>query len=105
MISRAGLERTLVLVRTAIAAAATPRSCPAWSMASRSIMQMRHTEARIVNYELAALSPGHLAEIRVIRRAIDAELHALVEAGVASGVFETPCPGGFRSPCCPWGSI
>jgi hypothetical protein len=46
----------------------------------------RHTESRIVNYELAALTPEHLAEIRAIR------FRELVEAGVASGDFDTPNP-------------
>ena len=50
----------------------------------------RHTESRIVNYELAALSPEHLVEIRKNRREIDAEVRDLVESGVASGDFQTP---------------
>jgi AcrR family transcriptional regulator len=51
-----------------------------------------HTAARVVNYELAALSPEHHAEIMELRRTIDAEMQALVEAGVDAGVFDVPDP-------------
>src|SRR5665647_3326264 len=51
-----------------------------------------HTSARIVNYELAALSPEHLREIVGIRHAIEAEMRRVVGAGVASGAFRTSNP-------------
>ena len=48
----------------------------------------RHTRARIVNYELAALTPGHYAVINDIRRQITGELEAVVEAGQRDGSFD-----------------
>ena len=51
-----------------------------------------HTSARIVNYELAALTPEHYAEIRDLRRSIHQEILGLVTRGVTDGVFDTPDP-------------
>jgi AcrR family transcriptional regulator len=51
-----------------------------------------HTTARIVNYELAGLSPEHLAEIRSIRQQTNAELEDLIRRGVTAGVFHTADP-------------
>ncbi|NMN98368.1 TetR/AcrR family transcriptional regulator [Antrihabitans stalactiti] len=91
MISRAGHERTLTLVRNAIAVGGTPAEKLRRVVHDFAVHHAeRHTESRIVNYELAALSPVHLVEIRKIRREIDAEVRELVESGVASGDFETP---------------
>lgn len=46
-----------------------------------------HTVARVVQYELAALSPEHLAEVAAIRRSISAEVEQVLSAGVADGSF------------------
>lgn len=51
-----------------------------------------HTTARILNYELGALSPEHQQEVILIRRAIDQLMLETVEAGVASGHFRTSNP-------------
>lgn len=51
-----------------------------------------HTRARVVNYELAALSEEHLAEIRELRRRIDQVVRDVLERGVAAGAFATPDP-------------
>ncbi len=51
-----------------------------------------HTGARIVNYELHALSPEHLEEIAGIRRQIEQEMRGVVERGVAAGAFTTSDP-------------
>lgn len=53
---------------------------------------LNHTASRIVNYELAALSPEHLSEITATRRIIEQELRQLVDRGVAFGVFHTRDP-------------
>jgi hypothetical protein len=52
----------------------------------------RHTSARIVNYELAALTPAHLEEISGLRRAIEGAVRQVVDAGVAAGVFHIANP-------------
>ncbi|MFT4287207.1 TetR/AcrR family transcriptional regulator [Nocardioides sp.] len=92
-ISHSGHERTLAMVRDAVARADTPVD------QLRGVVGdfARHhaeenTSARVVNYELAALSPEHVAEIRELRREISNELRELVERGVADGSFDCPRP-------------
>ena len=46
-----------------------------------------HTIARVVQYELAALTPEHFAEVATIRRAISAQLEQVLADGVADGSF------------------
>jgi AcrR family transcriptional regulator len=46
-----------------------------------------HTIARVVQYELAALAPEHLAEVATIRRAISAKVEDVLADGVADGTF------------------
>ena len=51
-----------------------------------------HVGARIVNYELTALSPEHRAEIIELRRVITGRMRAVVDAGVATGEFRIEDP-------------
>lgn len=44
-----------------------------------------HTIARVVQYELAALTPEHLTEVATIRRAISAQIEQVLSDGVADG--------------------
>lgn len=93
LISRTGHEKTLRLVREAIASSADPAESLRRVVHDFAVHHARdHTGARIVNYELAALSPEHLAEIRRIRHLIGQEIRDLVERGVASGAFDVPDP-------------
>ena len=93
LISRTGHERTLDLVRTAIASESDPASQLAAVVRTFAVHHARaHTSARIVNYELAALSDDALREIKQLRRAITDEIRALVERGVRAGAFDTPNP-------------
>jgi len=93
LISRAGHERTLTLVRKAIEAGGTPAEQLRRVVYDFAVHHAeRHTESRIVNYELAALSPDHRTDIRGIRQQIEAEVRGLVESGVASGDFDSPDP-------------
>jgi AcrR family transcriptional regulator len=48
-----------------------------------------HTVARVLNYELGALSPDHQHEVAQIRKAIDRLMQDVIDAGVARGVFHT----------------
>lgn len=50
----------------------------------------RHTRARVANYELAALTQEHRAEISDIRGSISSILAAEVSAGTADGLFDVP---------------
>jgi AcrR family transcriptional regulator len=88
-ISRAGHLDTLERVRTAIASAQDPAEQLIAVMREFTIHHARaHTVARIINYELAALSPEHQQEIKQTRRAIEGEVRSLIERGAAAGVFE-----------------
>jgi len=46
-----------------------------------------HTIARVVQYELAALSPEHLIEVAAIRRAISTLIEKVLADGVSDGTF------------------
>ncbi|WP_406068834.1 TetR family transcriptional regulator [Micromonospora sp. NBC_01638] len=93
LLSRAGHEETLQLVQDAIAASDDPREQLITLV--RDFVRhhaISHTSARIVNYELHALTPEHLREISAIRRDIDAGMRRVIEAGVRTGAFTTPDP-------------
>lgn len=93
LISRSGHERTLQLVREGVASAAEPAGqLVAVIRAFAAHHALGHTGARVVNYELAALSPEHLQEILLIRREIERTIRQVVEEGVAEGAFDTPSP-------------
>jgi AcrR family transcriptional regulator len=92
-ISRAGHEATLALVEEAVASSGRPVEQLA-RLVEDFVRHhaVAHTSARIVNYELAALSEPHLAEITELRHRIDSVVRDLVERGVAAGDFTTPDP-------------
>ena len=93
LISQAGHQEALDVLRRARAASTDPVTQLADAARAFALFHAHHhTIARILNYELAALSDDHRAEIDVLRRDIDHELRELVREGVASGVFDTPDP-------------
>ena len=93
LISREGHERTLDLVRRARASSPDPVVQLRAVVADFAEHHARsHTTARIINYELAALSEEHAAEIADLRHRIDVELRDLVAAGVGTGAFDCPDP-------------
>jgi AcrR family transcriptional regulator len=93
LISRSGHEHTLAMVQDAIASSDDPATALRKVIHDFVVHHARdHTSARIVNYELAALTPEHFAEIRDLRRRIEGAIRELVERGVAAGVFDTPDP-------------
>jgi AcrR family transcriptional regulator len=47
-----------------------------------------HIPARVISYELAALSPAHYDEIVSLRHQIELVVRSTLEQGVASGVFD-----------------
>ncbi|MEV4239125.1 MULTISPECIES: TetR/AcrR family transcriptional regulator [unclassified Nocardia] len=88
-ISRTGHLDTLERIRAAIASAQDPADQLIALMREFTIHHARaHTVARIINYELAALSAEHQQEIKEIRRSIEGEVRSLIQRGVATGVFE-----------------
>ena len=92
-ISKEGHEDTLNLVRAALATTDDPAGQLRQVIHDFCVHHARgHTGARIVNYELAALSPEHLTEIRGIRHEIEEEMRRLVSRGVDAGEFHTTDP-------------
>lgn len=93
LISRSGHENTLQLVQTAIASSPDPDAALRKLIHDFAVDHARaHTLARIVNYELSALTSEHYAEIREIRHRIERDLRELIERGIAAGTFATPDP-------------
>lgn len=93
LISRRGHDRTMALVRQAVASSDDPREQLLALVRAFVVHHAEgHTSARIVNYELAALSPEHLQEIVEIRRQIEREMRDVVERGVEAGVFHVQSP-------------
>ncbi|HSX66753.1 TetR/AcrR family transcriptional regulator [Nocardioides sp.] len=92
-IARTGHELTLALVRDAVAAHDAPADQLGAAVRDFAVHHARtHAGARVVNYELAALSPENAGAIRELRRQISAELRSLVERGIADGSFDCPDP-------------
>ena len=92
-IARTGHEGVLQLIRDAVATNDSPTEQLRAAVHDFALHHARgNTQARVVNYELAALSPEHAEEIRGLRRQISAELRALVESGIADGSFDCPDP-------------
>lgn len=93
LISSSGHHTVLQLVRDAISSRPSPTQALRQVVHDFAVHHAEgHTSARIVNYELSALSPDHYAEVREIRRDIEGELKHLVERGVECGEFDTPNP-------------
>ena len=88
-ISRAGHEEILADMQAAIAGAA---DTAAKLQAVVYAMVLRHTReyatARVVNYELDALSAAHREDIEKLRAQIQGIVRRLLRAGTADGSFE-----------------
>ena len=92
-LSLSGHERVLELVQASVARSEDPvRQLGDLVEDFVRDHAVAHTRARVVNYELAALSEEHLAEIRGLRRRIDQVVRDVIERGVADGAFATPDP-------------
>lgn len=92
-ISLEGHRVTLDLVRTAIASSTDPVGQLAATARDFATHHARHrTSARVVNYELAALSDEHRAEVGELRRAIAGEIRGVVQRGVTAGAFDVTEP-------------
>ena len=93
LISREGHQQALDAVLDARATAPDPiGQLTAVGRAFAMFHVRHHTVARVLNYELAALTDEHRAEIDELRTGIDRELRDLVREGVRAGVFDTPDP-------------
>jgi AcrR family transcriptional regulator len=92
-ISRRGHEHALARMREAGEGQTGPAAILAATTHAFALWHAReHTVARIVNYELAALSPEHFPVIAELRRAIEREMRDVVAAGIVSGEFHSDRP-------------
>lgn len=88
LISKDGHEHVLRLIREAIASSTTPIDALRRVVHDFAAHHARnHVGARVVNYELAALAPDHLAEIRRLRHETEDEIRRLVARGIDTGEF------------------
>ncbi|MFI6060143.1 TetR/AcrR family transcriptional regulator [Streptomyces sp. NPDC051286] len=90
-ISRIGHDRALLLLETA-ADSGGPAS-ERLADAVRSFVRWhaeQHTTARVVQYELDALSEEHRTEIVALRRKSDAVIRRIISEGVQAGEFDVP---------------
>ncbi|MFC5491596.1 TetR/AcrR family transcriptional regulator [Nocardioides caricicola] len=88
-----GHERVLSLVRASVARSSDPVT-QLGDLVEDFVRDhaVSHTGARVINYELAALSEERLAVILAVRHDIDVVVRDVVSRGVAAGVFATPDP-------------
>ncbi|GAA4385475.1 TetR/AcrR family transcriptional regulator [Tsukamurella soli] len=92
-LSRRGHDMILDVVQSAAASSDDPTAqLAAVVRGFAEHHAQRHTSARVVNYELAALDDEHRAEILALRRLIDGAIRDVIERGVAAGAFDTPHP-------------
>jgi AcrR family transcriptional regulator len=92
-LARVGHVRILELVRASIARSADPLT-QLGDLVEDFVRDhaLSHTGARVINYELAALSEERRAEILAVRHEIDVVVREVVDRGVAAGAFATPDP-------------
>ena len=87
-ISREGHERTLKVVRDAFDEAEPVRRLRA-VVRDFTVWHARgHTVARIVQYELSALTPDHFAVVASVRHEIEVVMRRTLQLGVVAGAFE-----------------
>lgn len=89
-ISKNGHERTLELVRASGAGTNPAEQMRALVRSLAEWQATNHTSSRVVNFELAALSDEHLAEVRAMRGHVEDEFRKIVDDGVAQGIFDVP---------------
>jgi AcrR family transcriptional regulator len=90
-LARLGHERVLEMVRASVGCSDDPVE-QLGTLVEDFVRDhaLAHTGARVINYELSALSEEHLAEIVAIRHEIDVVVRAVIDRGVAAGVLESP---------------
>lgn len=88
-----GHQRTLhnaVQAVEAVGPAGPARRLHAVIEAQTTWQARHHTTARVVEYDLPALSPEHYEEISALRRKISALVRGILVEGVQAGVFDVP---------------
>jgi AcrR family transcriptional regulator len=91
LISRRGHDAALQVIREASGEEADPFQRLHDTVCAFTRWHAEHsTAARVVQYELRALSPEHRREIAGVRRAIDRHMREVITSGVEQGVFDVP---------------
>jgi AcrR family transcriptional regulator len=88
-----GHQRTLhnaVLAVQSVGQGGPERRLHAVIEAQTTWQARHHTTARVVEYDLPALSPEHYEEISALRRKISALVRGVLNEGVRAGVFDVP---------------
>ena len=90
-ISRIGHQRSLAVLAEATADATDPVDVVRRAVRAFARWHAEfHTTARVVQYELAALSPEQHAEVQELRRDIQRVVRGMIRDGVRAGVFTVP---------------
>lgn len=90
-ISRIGHDKALEILEAAYEGEGTPTRRLADAVHSFVRWHAgRHTTARVVQYELDALSDAHRTEIMELRRQTDAVVRRILNEGVEAGEFDVP---------------
>jgi AcrR family transcriptional regulator len=92
-IARRGHEEVLAALGSALEDAGSGDGDPAGQLratvyAFAEFHVRSHTSARVINYELAALTPEHYAEIHAARREIEQTFRRIIERGIGAGSFD-----------------
>jgi AcrR family transcriptional regulator len=81
------------VVEEAAASASTPDSQLQRIARDYAAWHARYnTLARVVQYELAALTAEHAKQVACIRRAIESQVRNIIATGASSGLFHVPNP-------------
>lgn len=92
-ISHAGHVAALEILRSAVARGGTPTEQLGELAHDFALWHARsHAVARIVNYELGALTPMHLEQIAILRRQMERVTREVLEAGLVTGEFALANP-------------
>lgn len=92
-IARTGHEQVVALIRDATTTYDSPADQLSGAVRDFAAHHAHaHAAARVVNYELAALTPDNAGAVRDLRRQISAGLREIVERGIADGSFDCPDP-------------
>jgi AcrR family transcriptional regulator len=94
-ISLIGHQLSLANLRRSIEGTADPVARLRAMVHSFSAWHARyHVSARVIQYELGALSEPHFAEIALLRREIETVFRSTLEYGIEHGSFDVPDVGG-----------
>jgi AcrR family transcriptional regulator len=87
-IARRGHEEVLAALASCAAAGDPAGQLRATVYAFAEFHVRSHTSARVINYELAALTPEHYTEINAARREIEWTFRRIIERGIGDGSFD-----------------